>query len=76
MFGIGYDLMKRLSTLHHVQPIAKQCGFSNYFQGNYDVEILKGFDMLDCKSITTPMDTNLKLLYDESSELVDVTEYK
>ena len=29
--------------------------------------------MLDYKSIATPMDTNLKLLSDESSELVDVT---
>ena len=36
-------------------------------QGNYDVEILKRFDMLDCKAMTTPMDTNLKLLSDESS---------
>ena len=31
--------------------------------------------MLECKSMTTPMDTNLKLLADESSELVDVTQY-
>ena len=40
------------------------------------MKILKKNDMLDCKSMTTPMDTNLKLLYDESSELVDVTLYK
>ena len=38
-------------------------------QGKYAVEILKRFDMLDCKS----MDTNLKLLSNESSELVDMT---
>ena len=38
----------------------------------YAVEILRRFDVLDCKV----MDTNLKLLYDESSELVDVTQYK
>ena len=32
--------------------------------------------MLDCKAMSTPMDTNLKLLSDESSELVDVTRYR
>ena len=45
-------------------------------QGKYDVEILKIFDMLDCKSMATPMDPNLKLLSDESSELVYVTQYR
>ena len=30
-------------------------------QGKYTVEILKIFDMLDCKSMDTPMDTNLDL---------------
>ena len=33
----------------------------------YAVEILKRFDMLECKAMATPMDTNLKLLADESS---------
>ena len=32
--------------------------------------------MLDCKDMATPMDTNLKLLSDETSELVDMTQYK
>ena len=45
-------------------------------QGKYVVEILKRFDMVDCKSMATPMDNNLKLLSDESSELVDMTQYK
>ena len=45
-------------------------------QGKYVVEILKRFDMLECKAMTTPMDTNLKLLADESSKLVDVTQYR
>ena len=40
------------------------------------MEILKRFDMLDCKAMSTPMDTNLKLLFDESLELVDVSQYK
>ena len=31
--------------------------------------------MLEFKAMATPMDTNLKLLTDESLELVDVTQY-
>ena len=40
-------------------------------QGKYAVEILKRFRMLDCKAITTPMASNLKLLSDASYEKVD-----
>ena len=36
-------------------------------QGKYVVEILKIFDMLDCKAMAAPMDINLKLLYDDTS---------
>ena len=68
MFGIGYDLMKRLSTLQHVHPIVKQFRFTKYA-----VEILRRFDILDGKAMDTLMDTNMKLLSDESLELVDVT---
>ena len=32
--------------------------------------------MMDCKATTTLMTTNLKLLNDDSSEIVDVTLYK
>jgi hypothetical protein len=45
-------------------------------QVKYAVEILKRFDMMDCKSIPTPMVMNLKLLSDTSSETVDVTTYR
>jgi hypothetical protein len=45
-------------------------------QGKYVVEILKRFDMLECKSMNTPMETKLKLLVDTSSELVDATLYR
>ena len=31
--------------------------------------------MLDCKVMATPMDTNLKLISNESSKLVDMTQY-
>ena len=45
-------------------------------QGKYVVEILKRFDMLDCKDMATPMETNLKILSDETLELVDMTHYR
>ena len=45
-------------------------------QGKYAVEILKRFGMMDCKAMTTSMTTNLKLLNDDSSEIVDVTLYR
>ena len=32
--------------------------------------------MLECKAVATPMDSNLKLLADDLSELVDVTQYR
>ena len=35
-------------------------------QGKYAVEILKSFDMLECKSMATPMDTHLNLLVNAS----------
>jgi protein associated with RNAse G/E len=44
--------------------------------GKYVVEILKRFDMMDCKAMSTPMETNLKLLANTSSKIVDVTLYK
>jgi hypothetical protein len=43
-------------------------------QGKYAVEILKRFDMLECKSMNTPMETKLKV--DTSSKLVDATLYR
>jgi hypothetical protein len=44
-------------------------------QGMYAVEILKMFDMLECKSMNAPMETKLNLLIDTSLELVDATMY-
>jgi hypothetical protein len=45
-------------------------------QEKYVVEILKRFDMMDCRAMSTPMETNPKLLVDTSSEIVDVTLYR
>ena len=44
-------------------------------QGKYTVEILKRFRMMDCKATTPPMESNLKLLSDASSEAVYTTIY-
>ena len=40
------------------------------------MEIMKRFDMMDCRAMSTSMETNLKLLADTSSEIVDVTLYR
>ena len=44
-------------------------------QGKYAVEILKRFRMMECKAMTTPMASNLKLLSVSSSKTVDATMY-
>ena len=61
--------MKDIGLMHYFLGLEMwQCPEGIFLnQGKYVVEILKRFDMLDCKSMTTPMDTNLKLLSDESS---------
>jgi hypothetical protein len=69
----------------------KDLGLMNYFlglevwqsperiflnQGKYAVKILNRFDMLECKSMNTPMEAKLKLLVDTSLELIDATLYR
>ena len=44
-------------------------------QGKYVVDILKRFEMMDCKAMTSPMASNLKLLSDASLGTVDATMY-
>ena len=44
-------------------------------QGKYAIEILKRLGMMDCKTMDTPMASNLKLLSDASSETVDALMY-
>ena len=44
-------------------------------KGKYAVEILKRLRMLDCKAMATPMESNLKLMSDDSSETVDAMMY-
>ena len=71
------ECKKKLTTEFEM----KDLGLTHYFLGlevwqnpegiflnqeRYVVEILKRFDMLKCKAMATPMDTNLKFLDDES----------
>ena len=70
--------MKDLGTMHYFLGLEVWQFPDEIFlnQGKYIVENLKRFGMLDCKVISTPMVTNLKLPNDDSSERVDVTLYK
>ena len=45
-------------------------------QGKYVVEILKRFGMMDFKSMSTLMTTNLKILGDITLEIVDASLYR
>jgi hypothetical protein len=45
-------------------------------QAKYVVEIMKRFNMLECKSMYTPMEMKLNLLVDASSKLVGATLYR
>ena len=70
--------MKDLGVMHYFPGLEVWQYPDEIFlnQGKYAVDILKRFEMMDCKAMTTPMTTNLKLLNDDSSEIVDVTLYK
>ena len=45
-------------------------------KGKYVVEILKRFRMMDFKAMAKPMESNLNLLIDASSEIVDAMMYR
>ena len=69
--------MKDLGMMHYFLGMEVWQNVDGVFlrQGKYAVEILKRFGMMDCKAITTPMASNLKLLSDASSKAVDATMY-
>jgi hypothetical protein len=70
--------MKDLSLMHYFLGLEVWQSPKRIFlnQGKYTVEILKRFDMLECKPMNTPMEAKLKLFVDTSSELIDATPYK
>ena len=65
--------MKNLGLMHYFLGLEVWQSSEGIFlnQGKYVVEILKR-----CKVMATPMDSNLKLLADDSLELVVVTHYR
>jgi hypothetical protein len=70
--------MKDLGLMHYFLGLEVWQSLEKIFlnQGKYGVEIMKRFDMLECKSMNTPMETKLKLLVDTSSKLIDATLYR
>ena len=69
--------MKDLGLMHYFLGLEVWKSSEGIFlnQGKYVVEILKRFNM-KCKVTATPMASNLKLLADDSLELVDVPHYR
>ena len=69
--------MKDLGMMHYFLGMEVWQSSEGIFlgQGKYAVEILKRFGMMDCKVMTTPMASNLKLLSDASSNSVYATMY-
>ena len=69
--------MKDLGLVHYYLGLEVCQGPDEIYlgQGKYVIEMLKRFDMMDCKPMTTPMITNLKMLSYESSS-VDPTRYR
>jgi hypothetical protein len=70
--------MKDLDPMHYFLGIEVWQSPEEIFlyQGKYVVEILKRFNMMDYKSMSNPIETNLKLLVDNLLEIVDVTLYR
>jgi hypothetical protein len=70
--------MKDLGLMHYFLGLEVWQRKNEIFlnQGKYVVEILKRFGMLDCKPMATPMASNMKLLDDTTSEVVDATLYR
>jgi hypothetical protein len=70
--------MKDLGLMHYFLGLEVWKSPERIFlnQGKYTVEILKRFNMLECKPMNTPMKVKLKPLVDTSSELIDATLYR
>jgi hypothetical protein len=69
--------MKDIGLLHYLLGLKVWQGAGEVFlgQGKHITEILKRFQMLECKPLITPMVPNLKLICDEDTNLVDPTLY-
>ena len=72
--------MKDLGLIHYFFGLEVWQRWKEIFlsQGKYTIDILKRIGMLDCKSMATPMDANLKKLreFASDSDLIDPTMYR
>ena len=70
--------MEDLGMMHYFlgMEVWQNADGISLLQGKYAIEILKRFRMMDCKAMTTPMASNLKLLSDASSKSIDATMYR
>jgi hypothetical protein len=72
--------MKDLGLMHYFLGLEVWQKPSEIFlsQGKYAIDVLRRFGMLDCKSMTTPMVSNLKKLHDQAtgSDPEDPTVYR
>ena len=74
----SYFKMKDLGLMHYFLGLEVWKSPDEIFlsQGKYTIEILQIFEMIDCKSMATPMVMNLNLLSDSYSYLFDPMMYK
>jgi hypothetical protein len=70
--------MKDIGLMHYFLGLEvwQRTGQIFLGQGKYAVDILRRFEMTDCRPMSTPMTTNLKKLDASESELVDPTLYR
>jgi len=61
--------MKDLGLMHYFLGLEvwQRPGEIFLSQGKYAIDVLRRFGMMDCKSMTTPMISNLKKLHDQST---------
>jgi hypothetical protein len=70
--------MKDLGLMHYYLGLEvwQKCGEIFLGQGKYAVKILQKFGMMDCKSMATPMTTNIRKVRDSNSDPVDPSLYR
>eukprot|EP00253_Pinus_taeda_P023216 PITA_23216 len=70
--------MKDLVLMHYYLRLEVWQGPKEVYlgQGKYMIKMLKRFDMMDCKPMTTPMITNLKRLRSSESSPMDPFKYR
>lgn len=69
--------MKDLGSMHYYLGLEVWQEPNEFYlgQGKYVIEILNSFDMMECKPMSNSMITNLRLLRNSKSSLVDPIRY-